>query len=91
MTAKTNEHTINDGLGEILKELGPGWNVDSEKNDILEGGGRMDILIEKPGGWPVVIEAEVNDKQSAYNSAKKKQRIALEEKLKTTQPRFILL
>lgn len=58
----THEQTINTSLGEVLEDLGRGWNVRSEKTGkIFKEGGRPDILIEKLNRWPIVIEAEVGN------------------------------
>jgi hypothetical protein len=62
MPRETHEQTINTALGEVLEELGQDWTVDSEKiGRTFEDGGRPDILIQKPEGWPIVIEAEVGN------------------------------
>ena len=82
MHPKSDEHTINDALGEVLKELGANWSVQSEDLAALHGGGRLDVLIEKPDGWPVVIEAEVLDNTSAYDSAEKEATSRLRRKRK---------
>ncbi len=61
-----HEQTINTALGEILEELGQGWAVNSEEiGRTFEDGGRPDILILKPDGWPIVIEAEVGNHRRA--------------------------
>ena len=57
MTSTTHEHTLNVALGEVLGLLRRSWKTRSEQTgQILEGGGRPDILIEEASGWPVVIE-----------------------------------
>ena len=62
----THEQTINTSLGEVLSEQGRGWRIRSEQvGRIFEEGGRPDILIEKSGGWPIVIEAEVGNHRQA--------------------------
>ena len=62
----THEQTINTSLGEVLSEQGQGWRIRSEQvGRIFEEGGRPDILIEKSGGWPIVIEAEVSNHRQA--------------------------
>ncbi|MCY4554916.1 MAG: hypothetical protein OXF79_00705 [Chloroflexi bacterium] len=67
----THEHTINTSLGEVLTELGRGWRIRSEHiGRIFEEGGRPDILVEKSGGWPIVIEAEVDNHRQAELEAK---------------------
>ena len=71
MSNGTHEQTINVALGELLGGLRPtSWSIRSERTgDILSGGGRPDILIEEPGGWPVVIEAERENRASAEQDA----------------------
>ena len=62
----THEHTLNVALGEILGDLRPhSWRVVSEEQGQLSGGGRPDILIEEASQWPVVIEAERTNHDSA--------------------------
>lgn len=62
----THEQTINTSLGEVLSEQGRGWRIRSEEvGRIFEEGGRPDVLIEKSGGWPIVIEAEVGNHRQA--------------------------
>ena len=57
-----HEQTINTSLGEVLNDFGKDWRIRSENiGRIFEEGGRPDILIEKPDGWPIVIEAEVGN------------------------------
>lgn len=67
----THEHTLNVALGEILGDLRPhSWRVVSEEQGQLIGGGRPDILIEEASQWPVVIEAERADHDSAELDAR---------------------
>ncbi len=69
----THEHTINVALGEVLGDLRPhSWRVVSEQQGQLRGGGRPDILIEEASQWPVVIEAEKTDHDSAELEAKQR-------------------
>ena len=71
MTTPTHEHTINVALGEMLGRLRQSWTTRSEQTgQVLIGGGRPDILIEEASGWPVVIEAERTNRNSAENEAK---------------------
>ena len=56
-------------LGEVLAGMRPGWNVLDERNGALEGGGRADILVLDESGWPVVIEAERENRASAESEA----------------------
>ncbi len=71
MTSTTHEHTLNVALGEVLGLLRRSWKTRSEQTgQILEGGGRPDILIEEASGWPVVIEAERSSHASAEDDAK---------------------
>ena len=66
MATRTHEQTINTALGELLQDLGRYWTVRSEHvGRIFEEGGRPDILIEKADGWPIVVEAEVNNHRQA--------------------------
>ncbi len=70
MTTGTHEHTLNVALGEVLAGLRRSWTTRTEQiGDVLEGGGRPDILIEEASGWPVVIEAERTDHASAESDA----------------------
>ena len=62
---RAHEQTINVALGEVLEALGRAWAVRSEEPGALEGGGRLDVLVEKRDGWPVVIEAEVGNHHQA--------------------------
>ena len=63
---RTHEQTINTALGEVLNNFGQAWRVRSEDlGRAFEEGGRPDILIEKPDGWPIVIEAEVANHRQA--------------------------
>ena len=69
----THEHTINVALGEVLAGLRPhSWRVVSEQQGQLRGGGRPDILIEEASQWPVVIEAEKTDHDSAESEARER-------------------
>lgn len=70
MSDRTHEHTINTALGEVLQSFGHNWKVRAERvGSVLVEGGRPDILIEKPGEWPVVIEAEVENHHQAETEA----------------------
>lgn len=71
MPGRTHEQTINTALGEVLQALGRDWTVRPEDiGRLFVGGGRPDLLIEKPGDWPVVIEAEVGNHQQAEAEAR---------------------
>jgi hypothetical protein len=71
MTTRTHEQTINTALGEILQTLGSDWKVRAEEvGQTFEEGGRPDILIERPGGWPIVVEAEVGNHRQAEKEAR---------------------
>jgi hypothetical protein len=75
MPREAHEQTINTALGEILQEVGQAWTVDSELiGKTFEGGGRPDILITKPGNWPIVIEAEVGNHRQAEIEAQSRLR-----------------
>src|SRR5579859_557608 len=66
----THEQTINTALGEVLQPFGRAWTFRSEHvGRIFEEGGRPDILVEKPDGWPIVIEAEVGNYRQAETEA----------------------
>lgn len=66
MATRVHEQTINTALGELLQDLGRYWTVRSEHvGRIFDEGGRPDILIEKADGWPIVVEAEVNNHRQA--------------------------
>ncbi len=66
MTTATHEHTLNVALGEVLDGLRRSWTTRTERTgNVLEEGGRPDILIEEASGWPVVIEAERSNHLSA--------------------------
>ena len=66
MPTLTHEQTINTALAEVLEDLGRSWNIRSEHvGRIFEEGGRPDILVEKPDGWPIVLEAEVGNHRQA--------------------------
>ncbi len=71
MPGPTHEQTINVALGEVLNRLRRSWTVQSEQiGNVLERGGRPDILVEDASGWPVVIEAERTSHASAEADAK---------------------
>ena len=68
---KTHEQTINIALGEVLQGLGQDWSIRAEKvGKIFEDGGRPDVLVEKTGGWPIIVEAEVGKYRQAEEEAK---------------------
>ena len=70
MPGSTHEQTLNVALGEVLGGLRRSWHVRAEQTgNVLEGGGRPDILVEDASGWPVVIEAERADHASAEHDA----------------------
>ena len=67
----THEQTINTALGEVLRDFGRYWRIRAEHvGGIFEKGGRPDILIEKPDGWPIVLEAEVGNHRQAEIEAR---------------------
>jgi hypothetical protein len=71
MAPQTHEQTINIALSEVLHSLGKDWRIRAEEvGGIFEEGGRPDILIERPGGWPIVVEAEVANHRQAEIEAK---------------------
>lgn len=66
MSDRTHEQTINTALGEVLQRFGRTWRVRAERiGPVFVEGGRPDVLVEKPGDWPVVIEAEVGNHHQA--------------------------
>jgi len=70
MADQTHEQTINVALGEILARMGRTWNVRTERiGDVFTDGGRADLLIEEPGGWPMALEAEVGNHAQAEKEA----------------------
>ena len=70
MPNSTHEQTINVALGEVLDGLRRSWTVKSERTgNVLEGGGRPDVLVEEASGWPVVIEAELRSHAGADKDA----------------------
>lgn len=71
MPTTTHEQTINTALGEVLQDFGQGWSIRSEHvGRIFAEGGRPDILVEKPDGWPIVLEAEVGNHRQAEIEAR---------------------
>ncbi len=68
---ETHEHTLNVALGEVLQERRRhSWRVHAEETRSLQGSGkRADILIEEASQWPVVIEAEKSNHDSAERDA----------------------
>ena len=70
MPGPTHEPTLNAALGEALDGLRRSWQARAEQTgNVLEGGGRPDVLVEDASGWPVVIEAERADHASAERDA----------------------
>ena len=67
----THEHTLNVALGEVLQERRRhSWRVHAEETRSLQGSAkRADILIEEASQWPVVIEAEKSNYDSAEQDA----------------------
>lgn len=73
MPTVTHEHTINVSLGEVLQDFGREWTIRSENvGKVFKEGGRPDILIEKPDGWPLVLEAEVGNHKQAEVEAQER-------------------
>ncbi len=66
---RNHEQTINQALGNVLATLRQAWQVDAEKVGILEGNKRADVLLREESGWPVVIEAEMENHDSAEGDA----------------------
>ena len=70
MPGPTHEQTLNVALGEVLDGLRRSWRARAEQTgNVLDGGGRPDILVEDASGWPVVIEAERENHASAEQDA----------------------
>ena len=70
MPGPTHEPTLNVALGETLDRLRRSWRARAEQTgNVLDGGGRPDVLVEDASGWPVVIEAERADHASAERDA----------------------
>ena len=75
MAAVTHEQTINTALAEVIEGFGKEWQIRAEDiGGVFEGGGRPDILIEKPDGWPIIIEAEVGNHRQADKEAQSRLR-----------------
>lgn len=75
MSTVTHEQTINTALAEVIERYGREWRIRPEEvGGVFEGGGRPDILIEKPDGWPIVIEAEVGNHRQAEREAQSRLR-----------------
>ena len=66
---KSTEHTVNAALAEVLTGYGREWDVHPEDAGIMEGRGRPDIVIVRPDGHPLVIEAEVDNPRRAEKEA----------------------
>lgn len=59
---QSHESSINVALAEVLQAHGQNWVVYPESiGHVLKDGGRPDIVVERPDGWPVIIEAEVGN------------------------------
>ena len=67
----THESTLNVALGEVLAGLRPhSWQIYAEETRTLQDSlKRPDVLIEEASQWPVVIEAERTNHQSAEHDA----------------------
>ena len=92
MESLTHEHTINTNLGEILESVGRNWRIRSEHvGRIFEEGGRPDVLIEKPDGWPIVVEAEVGKHRQAEEDAQKQLGKRLASRNETVQAAVALV
>ena len=68
----THEHTINVALGEVLRELRPhSWQVHFEETRTIRSSAkRPDVLIEEAAQWPVAIEADKANYDSAEQDAR---------------------
>ena len=67
---RTHEQTVNVALGEVLSGMRRSWRVlDERTGGVLVEGGRPDVLVLDASGWPVVIEAELTNHQSAEQDA----------------------
>jgi hypothetical protein len=73
MPQRSREDTVNVALGEVLQSLGKDWTVQAEQLGLIPGTSeRPDVLIEKRGDAPVVIEAEVNNLRQAEIEARQR-------------------
>jgi len=70
MATQTHEQTINIALGELLERMGQDWRIEAERVGLIQDGGRVDILITENGGWPIALEAEVENKAQAEKEAR---------------------
>ncbi len=92
MPDSTHEQTLNVALGEALDSLRRSWHVRAERTgNVLEGGGRPDVLVEDASGWPVVIEAERTDHASAEQDAKARLGKKVSESGKTIETAIALV
>lgn len=68
---RTGETQLNILLAEALDRRHPRWKVSAEKTRTLRQGAglRPDILIEYPGGQPLIIESEVSPATSVERDA----------------------
>ena len=70
---RTAEHTVNVELARLLRTCHPRWRngIGVEQTGVLQGapGQRPDILIQHPGGLPVVIETEYHPAREVEQDA----------------------
>ena len=66
---KSTEHTVNTALAEVLRGFGREWDIHPEDIGIMEDRGRPDVVIKRPDGHPLVIEAEVDNPHQAEKEA----------------------
>jgi hypothetical protein len=70
MPPQSHEQTVNVALGEVLQSLGKDWTVSAEQLGLISGSShRLDVLIEKRGDAPVVVEAEIDNLPQAEREA----------------------
>ncbi len=92
MPGPTHEQTLNVALGEVLGGLRRSWRARAEQTgNVLEGGGRPDILVEDASGWPVVIEAERADHASAEKDATARLGLKVSQSGKTIETAIALV
>ena len=71
--SRISERTVNDVLGQLLRAKNIRWkdSIDTEKTGVLseEARKRPDIVVNHPGGVPVVIESEFEPARSVEQDA----------------------
>lgn len=71
--ARISERTVNDVLGQLLRAKNIRWkdSIDTEKTGVLSEDARKrpDIVVNHPGGVPVIIESEFDPARSVEKDA----------------------